>query len=62
MKRDWYGFFKHFNPKIQKDEVKELKEALVKDYKKRYDTWMKIYKKHAADFYERRGRRLIQKI
>jgi len=62
VKYDWYSFLKYFDSKIQKNKMKKLKETLIKDYKKRFDAWMKIYRKFAADFYERRGRRLIQKI
>ena len=62
VKRNWHDFFKSFDPMVAKEDVPKLKEKLINPYKTRYDTWMKIYRKFAADFYERRGRRLIQKI
>ncbi len=50
------------NPNIKKENARELGKALVKPYKKKYDLWMREYKISAEGFYQRRGRRLIQKI
>lgn len=47
---------------LSDEQAKELGKKLIRPYKQRYDKWMKEYKKWAAKFAQRRGKRLILRV
>lgn len=61
LRKGWKTFFLSLDKAITSEEVTLLQKR-AQSFKARYDEWMGHYKRHARNFFLRRGRRLIQKI